>query len=120
MFMLITGTYIHIYVCVCSGVVVVVVQFFYPVLSPNNGGGRIYLIPTIVLTPNLHLERLLALLLLSQAFLLCYKTAISQVFFGLPLFLVPFTFRSNALLRKLFLSFLNTCPYQRTLLAFTS
>ena len=28
-----------------------------------------------------------------------------------PLFLVPFTLISNALLRKLFLSFLNTCPY---------
>ena len=40
---------------------VVVVQLLNLVLSLNNGGGRIYLILLeIVLTPNLHLERLLA------------------------------------------------------------
>ena len=41
-------------------VVVIVVPFFtIPVLSPNNGGGRIYLILLeIAVTPNLHLVRL--------------------------------------------------------------
>ena len=94
---------------------------FYPGLSLNNGGGRIYLIILeIVLTPNLHLEWLLASLTFSPTFLLYSTTVLSQVFFGLPLFIVPFTLKSNALLRKLFLSFLNTCPYQQTQLAFTS
>ena len=76
-------------------VVVVVVQFFLnPVLSPNNRGSRIYIILVeIVLTPNLHLERLLALLVFSPTFLLCSIATFSLVFSGLPLFLVPFTFR---------------------------
>ena len=44
--------------CNTKYVVAVVVQFFlYPVLSPNNGGSRIYLILlATVLTLNVHLE----------------------------------------------------------------
>ena len=88
--------------------------FFYPVLSLNNGGGRIYLIILqMELTANLHLERLLASLSFTPTFLLCSITAFCQVF------LVPFTLKCN-LLRKLFLSFLKTCSYQRTLLSFAS
>ena len=95
--------------------------FLLQVLSPNNGGGRTYLILLeIALIPYLHHERLLASLSFSPTFLLYSTTAVSQVFFGLPIFLVPFTLRSNALLRKLFLPFLNTYPCQRTLLAFAS
>ena len=72
--------------------------------------GQIYLILLeIVLTHNLHLERLLASLALSQTFLLSSTTAFSEIFFGLPLFLVAFTLKYNALLGKLFLSFLNAC-----------
>ena len=68
-----------------------------PLLSLNNGGGQIYLIILkIVLTPKLHLERLLASLSFSPTFLLCSITAFSQVFFSLHLFLVPFTAKSNA------------------------
>ena len=95
-------------------VVVVVVQLFLnSVLSPNIGGGQIYLIlPEIVLSPNLN--RFLASLSFSTTFLLCSTTAFSQVFTGQPFRL---TLKTNAPLRKLFLSFLNTCPYQRTLLA---
>ena len=73
-----------------------------PILSQNNGVGWIYLIILeIVLTPNLHLERLLASPAFSPTFLLCSITAVSHVFFCLPLFLVPFTLRSNVPLRKL-------------------
>ena len=93
--------------------VVVVVQFYENlVLSLNNGDGWIYLIILkILLTPNLHLGWLLTSLSLSATSLLCSISA-SQVFFGLPIFLVHSTSRSNAPLRELLLSFLNTCPYQ--------
>ena len=75
-----------------GGVVVVVLFIKNPVLSLNDGGGRIYLIILeIVLTHNLHLERLLVLF--NPTFLLCSTTAFSQVFFGLPLFLVHFTLK---------------------------
>ena len=74
----------------------------------------------IVLISNLNFERLLTSLLSSPTFLLCSTTAFSQVFLGLHLFIVPFTLKSIPLLRKLFLSFLNTYPYQRTLLAFAT
>ena len=97
--------------------------FFYPALSPNNGGGKMFLIILkIVATPNLHLLQLLASFAFSPTFQLCSITATSQVFIGLPLFLVPFTLKSNALLRKLFLSipFSYHCPYQRTLMALAS
>ena len=41
--------------------------FSFPVLSPNNGDGQNYLILLeIVLTPNLHLEGLMASLAFSQ------------------------------------------------------
>ena len=63
----------------------------------------------VVLTPNLHLECLLASLAFSPNFLLCFTTAFSQVFFCLPHFIVHFTLKSNALLKKLFLSFVKTC-----------
>ena len=62
----------------------------------------------IVLTHNLHIERLLASLLYSTPFLLCSTTSLSQVFIGLPFFLVPFTLRSNAILEKFFISFFFT------------
>ena len=69
-------------------------QFFFPGLSPNNGGGQIYpIVLEIVLTPNLHLERLLASFLLSPPFLHCSITALSQIFFGLPIFIVPLYFK---------------------------
>ena len=86
-------------------------QVFYPVLSPNDGGDRTYLIILdIVLTPNLHLERLLASLSFSPTILLCSKTALSQVFLTITLFLVPFTLKSNDLHRKS-ISFLNIYIY---------
>ena len=68
--------------------VVAVVQFiFKSVLTQNNRGDRIYLmILETVLTPNLHLERLLASLSFSPTFLLSSITAFSPVFFGLSLF----------------------------------
>ena len=59
----------------------------------------------------------MAILSFSPTFLLCSITDVSQVYFGLPLFIVHFTLRSNAILRKWFLSYVNTCPYQRSLLA---
>ena len=81
---------------------VIVVHFLYPVLSQNNRGGWSYLILLLtVLTPNLLLERLLASHAFSPTFLLCSIIAVSQVFFGPPHFLVPFTPRSNAILTKL-------------------
>ena len=65
------------------------------IFSPNNGGGRIYLIqPEIVVTT---IEFLLASLSFSPTFLLCAITASIQVFFGQPLFLVLVTLKSNAL-----------------------
>ena len=69
---------------------------FYLVLSPNNRCGQIYLIILIIiiLTPNFHLERLLASLSFSQTFLLCSTTAFSFVFSGLPF---PCTFYFNIL-----------------------
>ena len=71
------------------------------VLSPNNGGGQIYLIILeIVLTPNLHHGRLLTSLTFSPTFLLSSISAFSHVFYGLPLFYVPFISRSNACLRE--------------------
>ena len=86
-------------------------QVFYPVLSLNDGGDRTYLIILeIVLTPNLHLERLLASLSFSPTILLCSKTALSQVFLTITIFLVPFTLKSNDLHRKS-ISFLNIYIY---------
>ena len=110
---------IHAYVCMHARMYVVVVQFFpNPFFSPNNGCGQIYLVLLwIVLTHSLHLERALASLAVSTNFLLCSTTTFSQVFVGLHLFPVLFTLISSALLRKLFLSFLNSCPFQRKLLA---
>ena len=56
------------------------------VLSPNNGGGQIYLILLeIVLTHSLHLEQLLASLSFSKTFLLCSTTAFSQDFYNAQL-----------------------------------
>ena len=70
-----------LYICSSSG------YFFYRVLSLNNVGSHIYLILLeLVLTPTLHLERLLASLAFSQT-LLCSTTAFSEVFFSLPLLL---------------------------------
>ena len=75
--------------------------FYYPVLSQKNGGGPTYLIILeMVLTPNLHLERLIASLVLRQTFLRCTATAFSLVNFGLSIFLVPFPLLSINYLRN--------------------
>ena len=57
-------------------IVVVLVRFFYPILSTNNRGGRSCLIILeIVSSHNLHPEQLLASFSFSPIFLLCSTTA---------------------------------------------
>ena len=64
--------------------ILVVIQFFKSGSLSDNRGGLIFLIePEVILTPDLHLDRLLPSPSFNPTSLLCSTTVCNQILFGL-------------------------------------